>query len=56
MIKIKKALRLAIFTFMVVLASIGVGIAGAVPISTFERQYNKEENNIEKIDKEKEEK
>lgn len=50
--KILKGLRLMAFVFLIVLAGIGIGLSGGVPIPMTKRRENKKDN-IEQIDNEK---
>lgn len=52
--KIKKALRLLVFVCLIVLAGIGIGISGGVPIPLSKNRRDSEKENIELIDKQSE--
>lgn len=55
MVRIKKALRLFVLICLIVLAGIGVGLSGGVPIPMSNSRKDTEKENIELIENKEEE-
>lgn len=55
MSRIKQAARLLIFICLIVLAGIGIGLSGGVPIPSIKNRNNSEKENIELIENQDEE-
>lgn len=55
MVRIKKAMRLFVLICLIVLASIGVGLSGGVPIPMSNSRKDTEKENIELIENQEEE-
>lgn len=53
--RVKKALRLFVFICLIVLASIGVGLSGGIPIPMSNSRKDTEKENIELIENQEEE-
>jgi len=48
--RMKKALRVITFVCLIVLASVGVGLSGGVPLPTIKNRRDSEKENIELIE------
>lgn len=53
--RVKKALRLFVFICLIVLASIGIGLSGGIPIPMSNSRKDTEKENIELIENQEEE-
>ena len=53
--RVKRALRLFVFICLIVLASIGVGLSGGIPIPMSNSRKDTEKENIELIENQEEE-
>jgi len=50
--KIKRLARLLVLICLIVLASIGIGMSGGIPLSSFKSREDSKKDNIELIEKE----
>lgn len=48
--RIKKAVRIFAFVCLIVLASVGVGLSGGIPLPTLKKRRDAEKENIELIE------